>query len=440
VICLLPNCCFLSETSRMVEIYRALRARGAPVRVATHGGVHERELGAAGVPYEVVGVPMTQERCGEFVRSVPGIGPPTQSMWTDEELRAYAEAEAVYFREHGVRVAVTGWTLTALLSTRLAGIPLVTEHAGSFVPPAFERGLLPLPTTFELPHARWLPKTIQRRLYNAGAPRLTIYTAGFNRVAQRLGVEGVPSFPALVLGDLALVTDVPEILGIPRDELESWTPRRPASYRPGTRLRYVGPIYAKLAVPMPKRVERFLAGARPLVYLAITSSRPELVRDVVAALRALDVRILVAATVHDLRDLEDDRVLVDGVLPSHEIMPRVDLAVTAGGQGSVQTAIAAGVPLIGIPLQPEQDANVALAERQGAARLVPQRDAGTVALSRTADQMLGDDRYRQHARRLKQVFASADGAGAAAEAIIDLADQSAASGGRPLAATQRGSA
>jgi UDP:flavonoid glycosyltransferase YjiC (YdhE family) len=71
---------------------------------------------------------------------------------------------------------------------------------------------------------------------------------------------------------------------------------------------------------------------------------------------------------------------------------------------------------------------------------VPQRDAGTAALSRTADQMLGDDRYRQHARRLKQVFASVDGAGAAAEAIIDLADQSAASGGRPLAAAQRGSA
>lgn len=28
MICLLPNCCFLSETSRMLEIYRALRERG----------------------------------------------------------------------------------------------------------------------------------------------------------------------------------------------------------------------------------------------------------------------------------------------------------------------------------------------------------------------------------------------------------------------------
>jgi hypothetical protein len=67
-------------------------------------------------------------------------------MWSDDELRTFAALEADYFRAHGIRVAVTGWTLTALLSTRLAGIPLVTDHAGAFLPPALERGLLPVPT------------------------------------------------------------------------------------------------------------------------------------------------------------------------------------------------------------------------------------------------------------------------------------------------------
>ena len=157
-----------------------------------------------------------------------GLGPPDQSMWTDDELRGYAEAEATYFREHDVRVAVTGWTLTALLSTRLAGIPLVTEHAGSWVPPVFERGLLPLPSTISIPYERWMPNRMRRRLVNPGVARLTLYTAGFNRVAGRLGVEDVPSLAALLLGELTLVTDVPEVLGIPVDELESWTPRDPS--------------------------------------------------------------------------------------------------------------------------------------------------------------------------------------------------------------------
>ena len=103
-------------------------------------------------------------------------------------------------------------------------------------------------------------------------------------------------------------------------------------------------------------------------------------------------------------------------------MPRVDLAVTAGGQGSVQTAIAAGVPLIGIPLQPEQDANVAFVRRHGAAALIAPSAAGTTALTRTARAMLADHRYRDAARRLQAVFAAVDGAGAAADAIIELAD------------------
>jgi len=420
VISLLPNCCFLSETSRMLEIHDALRARGANTRIVTHGGRHEQALRDAGVAYDLLDPRVTDARCAEFVRSVPGIGPPNQSMWSDEEIRACVAAEVAYFREHGVRVAVTGWTLTALLSTRLAGIPLVTEHAGSWLPPVFERGLLPLPSRpVGMPLERWLPAAVRRRMFNAGAARLTIYTGGFNRVAAELGVEGVPSFAALLLGDLSLVTDVPEVLGISRSEIDGWTPRDPSRYRAGTRLRYSGPIYARLGVAVPERVEDFLAGPRPVVYVAITSSTPELVREVVAAVRTAGVRVLVAATVHDLGDLEDEYTLVAGVLPSHEIMPRVDLAVIAGGQGSVQSALASGLPFAGVPLQPEQDTNVAFVERHGAARLVPMRHVGT--LTRITRELLADDRYRQNARRLQEAFARVDGPGAAADAIIELA-------------------
>ena len=395
MICLLANCCFLSETSRLLEIHRALVARGAAVCVATHGGPHVHTFADAGVPYEVLGPGWNEERAAAFVRSVPGIGRPDQSMWSDDEIRTYVALEAAYFDEHAVDAVVTGWTLTALLSTRVAGIPLVTEHAGSFIPPVFERGRLPAPSTpLGIPLERWLPESVRRRLFNARVVRLDIYNSGFNRIAGELGIDGVPSFPALLLGDLTLVTDVPEVLGLSVEDIDKWVPTRPERYRAGTRLRYTGPLYAKLAVAIPARVDAFLAGPRPVVYVAITSSGPDLVRAVVAALEPLGVRVLVAATVHDLDDLDGDDVCVAGVLPSHEIMPRVDLAVTAGGQGSVQTAIAAGVPLIGIPLQPEQDANVEFVRRHGAAALIAPNAAGTAALTRTARAMLADRRYR----------------------------------------------
>lgn len=43
-VCLLPHCGYLSETSRMLAIRRALLERGASVCLATHGGTHERLL------------------------------------------------------------------------------------------------------------------------------------------------------------------------------------------------------------------------------------------------------------------------------------------------------------------------------------------------------------------------------------------------------------
>src|SRR5260221_320076 len=70
----------------------------------------------------------------------------------------------------------------------------------------------------------------------------------------------------------------------------------------------------------------------------------------------------------------------------------LDLAVAAGGQGSVQTAVASGLPFIGIPLQPEQEANVAFVERQGAARLVALQDVGTPVLAGIARELLATSR------------------------------------------------
>jgi UDP:flavonoid glycosyltransferase YjiC (YdhE family) len=421
MICLLPNCCFLSETSRIIEIHRALRRRGVPVRVATHGGPHERELTAAGLEFDLIGPRVGRQRSVDFVRSVPGIGPRDQSMWTDDELRAYARAEADYFREHDVRAVVTGWTLTALLSGRLVGIPVVTEHAGAFIPPLFERGLLPEPSRpAGLPLERWLPARVRRAMFNLGLERLDYYTGGFNRVAAELGVEGVPSFPALLLGDLTLVTEIPEVLGVSRAEIDEWRPRNPRRYRRGTRLRATGPLYAKLDTPLPEPIDRLLDERGPVIYVAITSSTPQLVRDVVAALRPLGAIILVAATVHDLADLADEKVHIGGILPSHEIMPRVALAVTAGGQGSVQTALASGTPLIGIPLQPEQDTNVVLAERVGAARRVPLAQAGSPALTAIATKLLTDPTARAAAQRIRELYAKTAGADLAAEAICTL--------------------
>lgn len=424
----MPNCCFLSETSRGLEIYRALAARGAAVRVATHGGTYEWVLRDAGVPYDVLGSGMDAARCAAFVRSVPGIGPPTQSMWSDEELGSYARLERDYFAAHGVRAVVTGWLLTTLLSSQLAEIPVVVDHTGSYLPPLYEAGLLPdFSIRMGFPLERRYPRRLRRWLANQGAERAALYVAGFNRVAAELGVQGVPHLPALLLGDLTLVTELPEILGLPASVVEGWRPEPRRGFRRDARLVCTGPLFAHLPYGTPTHVERFLAAPSPVALVAITSSEAELVRRAVAGVRAAGVRVLVVSTVHDLSDLDESdldepHTLVVDVLPNDKVMPRVDLAVIAGGQGSVQTALASGIPFIGLPLQPEQDTNVVLAERQGAALRLAPALAGTPRLPAAVTSLLTDPTYRRHAHRLHQAYAQVDGAAAAAHAILEFTE------------------
>lgn len=414
---LFPHCAFLSETSRMLAIYRALRAIGEPVSIATHGGPWEYLLDAAGVDWVRLEPRMDSERCARFLRDLPGIGSPRQSMYSDAEMLAFARSEAEFMRQRGVRMAVAGFTLTTLLSTRLAGIPLATSHAGSYVPPVFEASLMPAPSRPVMPLFGLLPFELQRRFMNWSPPRSRIYCSGFNRAARALGVERVPSFAALLLGELTLVTDVPEILGISAEVLESWAARGATGYRAGTTLRYTGPLYARLDLPVPERVERFLDKGSEVAYVALTSTSQALVRGVVAAVRQTGLRVLVVSTVHDLTDLDGGQVLVERLLPSDRIMPRVAVAITTGGQGSVQSAVASGVPLAGVPLQPEQDLNVHLVERQGMALSVPPQSAGGAALTNAVRRLVDQPTYREQAGRLRTVVEKVDGPAGAAQAI-----------------------
>ncbi len=418
MIVLMPHCGFLSETSRMLEIGRALRARGAACRFASHGGPYESLLRDAGESVDRLEPAMSDARCARFTQSIPGMSVRPEPLFELDELRAMVKDEARYLREHKARCAVTGFTLGALVACRVAGVPLITEHAGSFVGPVFDAGLVPAPLRPPVPLGRWLPEGMRRWLANQGPTRVKDGCESLNAVARENGVEGVPSLAALLMGDLTLVTDVPEMTGLSAEALAGWTPRDATRYRRSPRLRYTGPLFARFERPVPERVERFLAGAGPVVFVAITSVSADFVRGVVRAVVAAGARALVAGTVAGLDALDGDGVCVAGVLPSHEVFPRVALGVIAGGQGSVQTALWAGRPFVGIPLQPEQDWNVSCAERIGAARRVAPDEASGAVMTAAVRAMLTSEKAREAAVKAQGWLRAVDGPSRAAEEIL----------------------
>lgn len=417
MIVLMPHCGFLSETSRMLHIAQALQAQGEAVALATHGGPYQRVLDEAGMPYTRLSPVMDTARCAQYLRDLVQIGRPGVRLQPPQEVRDSVAAEVDFFRAQGARMAVTGFTLTAYLSARAAGIPMASSHGGSFVPPVFERGLAPIPTTMPIPGTEWLPGWLKRRMANSSAHRMRGPVKFLNTIAAELNIEPVPSLAAMMLADLTLVTDVPEVLGVSAEELDAWRPNPPAAFRSNTRLTYVGPMFARLDTPVPAAVEAFLDGSQPTAYVVLSSSTPQMVKAVTARVREAGLRVIVGATIHDVGPVSDPQVVVAGVLPSHRIMPRVDLAITMGGQGSVQTAMASGTPLVGIPLHPEQELNVDLAVRQGMALAMAPRHATGEPMSRAVRRLIEEPDFRHQAERVRGLYAHCDGAATAAQAI-----------------------
>lgn len=402
----------------MLEIAGGLEDRGADVTLASHGGPYEDLLDAAGIPWTRLPPAMDREKAEDFRGKIVSWGLTGEPLHSREYMRKAVAAESELLRNIDADMAVIGFTLTAFLSSRVAEVPLATSHGGCYVPPVFERNLAPAPVNPPVAVLSWLPESLGRRAANFLPPRLGSPTEFLNELARELDVEGVPSLAAAMCGDLTLVTEIPEVLGIPRNELETWRPTGD-SYRPGTRLRYTGPLYARLDVDVPARVRSFLAGSEPVVYLSPTSVTGEYLRGMVGAAKASGARILVTSTIHDVAELEDERTCVVDVLPNHRIMPDVDLTVIMGGQGSVQCAMASGTPIVGFPFHGEQELNLALAERKGMATRLPPAAAHTERLTSAIEEMLGSPAVRESATRVREMYAGVDGAETAAGAILE---------------------
>lgn len=418
MIVLLPNCGFLSETSRMLALAQALRARGEEVLLATRGGPYAAVLDQSGLDVVRLEPGSDDADARRFLDAVLSMGLTDEPFYPPGVLRAAVDAEVELFARTGAQIAVTGFTLSAYLSTRVAGIPLATSHGGSFVLPVLERGLAPVPVNPPRPEIGRLPRWVQRRMANLVPRLLTGCVAQLNEAADELGIEHVPNLAALMCGDLTLVTEAPELLGIPQADLDAWRPRWPTRARTGTSFRCTGPLFARLDLPVPERVDAFLAANPGTVYLSPTSVHEPFLRDLVRCVQDAGAPVLVSATVHDVSDLEDERTLVAATLPNHLVMPRVAATVVMGGQGSVQSSLAAGTPLVGLPYHGEQELNVAVAARQGAAVAVSPRDVPGPALTTAVRRVLSDPAYAAAASRVRDLYSRTDGAAAAADAIL----------------------
>ena len=419
-ICTFPNCAYLSETSRMIAIYNELKSRSIHVIMATHGGPYEWLLKEEGIEYHVIHPHFTDERARDFVATNTG-EKGLSEFYTAAELSEHVQKEIEFFKVEGITKILTGFTLSCAISARAANIPYMVTHLGSFVPPVFERKML-VPTLVTdskllniIPRS-WLVALINNLMYKS-----SMATKSFNKVAAEFNVKPFKSMEEMMMGDTVIVTDVPEILTISEEDMESWSRdgKNRKYYNHESRLIYGGAIFARLFGDLPEEVTAFLQSDLPKIYIALTSGRSDVLTRVYEAVKDLNAKVIICSTLHKFREKPQNNILVVDHLPSHKVMPLMDMAIIHGGQGSVQTAIDAGIPIIGIPLHVEQGLNVAMIERHGAGLLHSKHRINPIDIREKVERILGDRAFRNNMKILSEYQKKVDGVGRAADILIN---------------------
>lgn len=108
---------------------------------------------------------------------------------------------------------------------------------------------------------------------------------------------------------------------------------------------------------------------------------------------------------------------VESFVPQRAVMPTVSAVVTHGGLNTVLDALAAGVPLVVVPLAFEQGAIAARVERSGAGIVVPRRRLGAASVADALRTLLEVPSYRDRALALRDEIAGAGGVERAADLV-----------------------
>lgn len=189
---------------------------------------------------------------------------------------------------------------------------------------------------------------------------------------------------------------------------------------------FVGPCIDRGRPQPPFPFERLRDDrAKVLVSMGtVFNSRPALFRRLLQAFPDGAPQLVVSAGASYPRlrgaPLPDGTILVE-TAPQLELLQRVDAFVSHGGNNSVNEALAAGVPLLVIPVGGEQGDNASRVVHLGAGLRADRRRADRDELREKVSRLLAEASFRRRARELAQALQATDGIASSAELLERLA-------------------
>src|ERR1051325_8212954 len=165
---------------------------------------------------------------------------------------------------------------------------------------------------------------------------------------------------------------------------------------------------------------------RPLVYASMGTLQNRLkhIFGIIAqACAALDVQLVLSlgggGKPQDMGELAGEPIVVE-FAPQLALLKRAALCITHAGLNTALECLSNGLPMVAIPITNDQPGVAARIEWTGTGEMVSVSQLSTARLRTEVQRVLGDQRYRDNAKKLQQAIRSRDAISMAAE-LIELA-------------------
>ncbi|MGZ8217734.1 glycosyltransferase [Methylomagnum sp.] len=304
-------------------------------------------------------------------------------------LRAYAVEDIALMERIDPDVVVGDFRLSLAASAPALGKPYVALINAYWSPHARPRYTVP-----ELPLNALLGVRASQAVFDLVRPlAFAWHTVPLNRLRRVYGLPGLGrDLPTLYAwADRTLYPDLPETaptFGIPSSH------------------RYLGPLLWSPACPLPDWWDR-LPENRPRIYLTLGSSgAARRLPRIIDALGTLPVTVMVATAGAAGSLPRPANVYAADYLPGLEASQRADLVICNGGSPTTQQALAAGVPVLGIPRNLDQHLNTDCLEQAGLGLGLRSDALRAGALRQAVACLLEDDAFRLKARAIGKKMAA----------------------------------
>ena len=233
----------------------------------------------------------------------------------------------------------------------------------------------------------------------------------FNEARSHFGLKPIYNITDLVRGDITLLPDLPVLSGLPEEKLN------PGYY-------YTGPIFSKIDFPLDERIKQVFARPGLNIFCSLGSSGyPETLKLIIKALRQ-DQQLNIVCATTTILDPEElgaptDNFYATRFLPAARVNEMADIAVLHGGQGTIQTAVWAGTPVIGIGFQAEQQANIDGIAREGMAIRIPIYSVTEKRILNAVSE-ISKEKYRNRAKEMQLQVRATDGVKKSVELMNQL--------------------